>query len=120
MEYMTDEFKKFLSINGQLEGQIINLDFLVVEKYVKVSPTKHTLKNYGFIRIINNVDYEGQDRLRQEFSYDEESMSKVYSRMTRDLIDYGMQNLGKSRSSLEYLCYHAFRKYNIESEEFTI
>lgn len=35
MEYMTDEFKKFLSINGQLEGQIINLDFLVVEKICK-------------------------------------------------------------------------------------
>lgn len=120
MEYKTKDFEKFLAINGKLEGQIINLDFLVVEKYVKVSPSKHTLRNYGFIRIFNNVDYEGQDRLRQEFFYEEESMSKVYGRMSRDLIDYGMHNLRKSRSSLEYLRYHAFRKYNIEKEEFTI
>lgn len=47
-------------------------------------------------------------------------MSKVYGRMSRDLIDYGMHNLRKSRSSLEYLRYHVFRKYNIEKEEFTI
>lgn len=47
-------------------------------------------------------------------------MSKVYSRMTRDLIDYGTKHLEKSRASLEYLRYHVFRKYNIESEEFTI
>ena len=120
MDYMTDEFKKFLSINGQLEGQIINLDFLVVEKYVKVSPTKHTLKNYGFIRIFNNVDYEGQDALRQEFSYEEESMAGVFHKMSYDLIRYGMDNLKKPMLSLEYLSYHAFRKYNIEKEEFAI
>lgn len=120
MEYKTKDFEKFLSIDGELQGQIINLDFLLVEKYVKVSPTKHTLKNYGFIRIFNNVDYEGQDRLRQEFSYEEDSMAEVYRKMTIDLIKYGVDNLRKSRSSLEYLCYHAFRKYNIEKEEFTI
>lgn len=120
MEYKTKDFEKFLSINGQLEGQIINLDFLVVEKYVKVSPTKDTLKNYGFIRIFNNVDYEGKERLVIEYSYEEYSMAEVYRKMTADLIKYGADNLKKSRAGLEYLCYHTFRKYNIEKEEFTI
>ena len=120
MEYVTDKFKKFLSINGELKGQIINLDFLVVEKYIKVSPEKNTLRNYGFVRIFNSVDYEGQDRLIQEFSYEEESMSKIYDKMSLDLIKYGMDYLRKPKSSLEYLNYHIFRKYNIEKEEFTI
>ena len=120
MDYMTDEFKKFLSIDGELKGQIINIDFLVVEKYIKVSPDKNTLKNYGFVRIFNNVDYDGQDRLRQEFSYEEESMSAVYREMSFDLVMYGMNNLKKSMPCLEYLSYHVFRKYNIEKEEFTI
>ena len=40
--------------------------------------------------------------------------------MSCDLIKYGMDNLKKPMPSLEYLCYHEFRKYNIEKEEFTI
>lgn len=120
MDYVTDKFKKFLSINGELEGQIINLDFLLVEKYIKMSPDKNTLRNYGFVRIFNNVDYEGQETLRQEFSYEEESMAGVFHKMSYDLIRYGMDNLKKPMLSLEYLSYHVFRKYNIEKEEFTI
>lgn len=120
MDYVTDEFKKFLSINGELGGQIINLGYLVVEKYIKTSPDKNTLRNYGFIRIFNNVDYEGQETLRQEFSYEEESMAGVFHKMSYDLIRYGMDNLKKPMLSLEYLSYHVFRKYNIEKEEFTI